>query len=300
MKFLLTTYLTMSGCLLLGLSLQGQQLLANVESELSATETFNQKAAEISLEEALELTADHYKVFFSYYPNVIRPYSTTLPEVEVLTLEEALRRMLRNTKLSFQYTGERQLVIATKAAIRKLPAYVPANSESTHLTKTNISPPKQMAEARQAGTARLQPGSRMIALPVATVRGRVTDIDGLPMIGLSVQVKNDLGSGTVTDVNGNYSLSLPSLAASLIFSYTGYEAQTVNIGNREVVDVTMAPASELLEEVVVIGYGTRSARDLTGAVSAIDAKDIEKSPNISPEAAIQGAPTRCVHIYPRR
>ena len=92
--------------------------------------TVNQNTVEISLEEALEFTADHYEVFFSYYPDIIRPYTTTLPEVEGATLEETLKRMLRNTKLSFQYTGERQLVIATKAKIRKLPAYVPARNDA--------------------------------------------------------------------------------------------------------------------------------------------------------------------------
>ena len=287
MKLILSLYLTVSACLLLAGNLRGQPGLASIEGAPGTRIESTQKTVEVSLEEALKVTADYYEVFFNYYPDIIRPYTTALPEVKRMTLEQTLARMLRNTNLGFQYTGERQLVIATKSDINKLPAYLQVD-DSPVTDYVSSATTKPNATDRKSGTAKLQPEIRTITVPVATVSGRVTDDEGIPMIGVSVQLKDNLGTGTATDFDGNYSLALPSLAVSLVFSYTGYETQTVAVGNREVVDVTLAAASELLDEVVVIGYGTRSARDLTGAVSAVDAKAIEKSPNISPEAAIQG------------
>lgn len=130
--------------------------------------------------------------------------------------------------------------------------------------------------------------SRKDQTPVATITGKVTDEAGLELIGVAIQPTEALGSGTVTDVDGNYSLSVDDLQGSLRFSYTGYETKVVEINNRTVINVEMASSNTILEEVVVIGYGTREARDLTGAISTVGADEIEKSPSVSPEAAIQG------------
>ena len=99
------------------------------------------------------------------------------------------------------------------------------------------------------------------------VSGTVLDELGQPVIGATVRVKNDQTLGTITDIDGKYSISV-SEKATLIFSFVGYRTEEVNVKGRKVINVTLSENSQLLEETVVIGYGSVKKRDLTGAVSS--------------------------------
>ena len=87
-----------------------------------------------------------------------------------------------------------------------------------------------------------------------TVRGKVTDSRGEPVIGATVMLSSNQTVGTQTDLGGNYSISVPS-NASLTYSCVGYATQTVARAGRSVIDVVLAEDTEFLEETVVIGYG---------------------------------------------
>lgn len=120
-----------------------------------------------------------------------------------------------------------------------------------------------------------------------TFSGRVTDsATNTGIAGVSITAKGIKG-GTVTDANGNYKISVPQ-GSVLTFSSVNYTARDIQTGSEPVIDIVLAPASSELNEVVVIGYGTRRRKDLTGAVSTVDAKDITKSTAMSPELAMQG------------
>src|SRR5689334_695214 len=100
------------------------------------------------------------------------------------------------------------------------------------------------------------------------VKGRVTDPGGSGIPGVSVSVKGEtLGTSTGTD--GSYSLTVPSGATTLIFSAVGFGTQEVPINKRTQVNAMLQSTSTNLNEVVVIGYGTRQKKDLTGSVTAI-------------------------------
>lgn len=118
------------------------------------------------------------------------------------------------------------------------------------------------------------------------ISGTVTG-DGEPLIGVSVQVPGTT-SGTITDIDGSYSLSAPAEADSLIFSYVGYTSQTIPIGGRTQIDVELFEATELLSEVVVIGYGIQRKSDLTGSVSVLETEDIVDIPTQSLGQSLQG------------
>ena len=133
----------------------------------------------------------------------------------------------------------------------------------------------------------------IVMLPVSvfaqtnqTITGTVIDENGEPLIGASVKVVG-FPTGAATDLDGQFSLSLPTGAKQLTFSYVGYKNQTVDITSN-VVNVTMEPNSEALEEVVVIGYGVRKKDDLTGAVSSVSEKDFNKGVISSPEELVNG------------
>ena len=120
-----------------------------------------------------------------------------------------------------------------------------------------------------------------------TFSGKVTDsATNTGIAGVSVTAKGIKG-GTATDVNGNFRISVPQ-GAVLSFSSVNYATLEVPTGSNPVINIVLTPSSSQLNEVVVIGYGTRKKKDLTGAVSTVDAKAIEKSTSMTPELALQG------------
>lgn len=120
-----------------------------------------------------------------------------------------------------------------------------------------------------------------------TVTGKVTDPNGQPLPGATVMIKGT-SIGTITDADGNYSLRNVPDDATLVFSFVGMQTQEINVGNRTRIDVTMQEEAVALQEVVAIGYGTRTRKDITSAVSNISSETISKTIAMSPENAMQG------------
>lgn len=124
-----------------------------------------------------------------------------------------------------------------------------------------------------------QAGSRAIT-------GIVLDENNEPMVGVTVIVPGTT-TGTATDINGGFSLVIPATATELEFSYIGYESMIVPVtGNR--VEVRMSPDINVMDELVVIGYGTRRRGDLTGAISSVSEKDFNQGMISSPEQLVNG------------
>lgn len=108
-----------------------------------------------------------------------------------------------------------------------------------------------------------------------TVTGTITSAeDGEPLPGVSVLIKGT-STGTSTDLDGNFRLTVPDRDAVLVTSFIGFETTEIPVGNQSIINIAMQPDLEQLEEVVVVGYGTQVRRDLTGAVSSVKAKDLE-------------------------
>lgn len=121
-----------------------------------------------------------------------------------------------------------------------------------------------------------------------TITGKVTaEDDGSPIPGATVMVKGTT-NGTVTDINGNYSLNVADPNAVMIFSYVGYLTEEVAINNRSVVDISLMMDITELSELVVVGYGTQSERTVTGAISTLSADKIESKPVANIGSALQG------------
>jgi TonB-linked SusC/RagA family outer membrane protein len=131
------------------------------------------------------------------------------------------------------------------------------------------------------------PGSQLLNI---TITGNVKDDNGQPLPGVSVALTGT-STGTVTDINGNYKLSVPDNAASgsLTFSFIGFAKQQVVIGNRTVINVSLkTDAATALNEVVVVGYGTQKRATVNGAISVVGSKDIGDKPVLNPVQALQG------------
>lgn len=119
-----------------------------------------------------------------------------------------------------------------------------------------------------------------------TISGTVLDSAGEPVIGANV-VQQGTTNGAVTDLNGKFSLNVPK-GSILLVSYIGYTDQNVTVSGNQPIIITLKDNTELLDEVVVIGYGTMKKSDLTGAVGSVGSKDIRNSPASNIGQALQG------------
>ena len=112
------------------------------------------------------------------------------------------------------------------------------------------------------------------ALAQGVVKGTVSDESGEPIIGATVKVQGS-NEGAITDFDGNYSVKAAS-NATLSFSYVGYVTQTVNVGGKSTINVTMVEDNTTLNDVVVIGYGTMKKKLVTGATVQVKGDEIAK------------------------
>lgn len=121
------------------------------------------------------------------------------------------------------------------------------------------------------------------------ITGKVSDAQQLPIAGVSVVVKGT-AVGTITDVSGNYSLSLPKNIERpvLVFSFIGYETQTIPVQNRTSIQITLKETAESIDEVVVIGYGAVRKSDLTGSVSSVKVDEKDAAKNVGVDKLLQG------------
>lgn len=121
-----------------------------------------------------------------------------------------------------------------------------------------------------------------------TVTGRVTDQrDNKPLEGASVQIKGT-STGTTTDENGNYTIAVPGPETVLVITYTGLGSREITVGNQTTVNVEFTPTTTSLDEVVVIGYGTRRKSDLTGAVGSVRGAQLQERAAPSLNQALAG------------
>ena len=120
-----------------------------------------------------------------------------------------------------------------------------------------------------------------------TVTGKVVDSEGDPLPGVNIVVQGTT-TGAVSDLNGNYTVTVPNEKATLVFSFVGYLTEEVSVNGQSNIDLTLVEDVQSLEEVVVIGYGAVKKSDLTGSVTQVKSEDIAAYPATAATQAIQG------------
>ncbi len=121
-----------------------------------------------------------------------------------------------------------------------------------------------------------------------SVKGKVTDAqNNEPLIGVTVAIKGTI-IGTLTDINGDYTLSVPGESNTLLFSFIGYVPKEIVVGNQRVINLSLETDVLRLEEVVVIGYGTAKKSDLTGSVVSVRAEDFKTKPMVQMSEMLSG------------
>ena len=126
-----------------------------------------------------------------------------------------------------------------------------------------------------------------VAFAQGKVSGTVVDDTGEAIIGASVVVKGT-GNGTVTDIDGNYTILNVPQGATLVFSYVGYRTQNITVAGNSQINVTMVEDKQSLDEVVVVGYGVQRKSDVTGALTRVNEKELNSKPVSNAFEALQG------------
>jgi TonB-linked SusC/RagA family outer membrane protein len=127
---------------------------------------------------------------------------------------------------------------------------------------------------------------KIVAAVDVTVTGIVTDTNGQPIPGATISIPGTT-TGTATDLVGRYALTVPE-GSTLVFSFIGYETQSIVVGTRTVVDVVLKEDLASLDEVVVVGYGTQKKSDLTGAISSVSSEKLNAFPTTNVLQALAG------------
>lgn len=239
---------------------------------------------ELELQEALQKLTDKYQVYFTYDKSLIQNIVVEYHEGKT-SIEEELSSLLHGTDLQFRIF-ENQYVIIYKLddqGIRSL------KSMMNHFekiiaedTRHSLIPTPKLPLRKFFDNPYREPRGLIL-----NVEGVVVNSDGEPLIGVNVQVKGT-NQGTATDFEGRFALEDINENDVLVFSYIGYQTVEIPIDARTYIEVILIDDSELLDEVVIVGYGSQRKSDLTGSVSSIRGDDITRIPTQRADQAIQG------------
>ncbi|WP_373513857.1 SusC/RagA family TonB-linked outer membrane protein [Persicitalea sp.] len=231
----------------------------------------------VSLKEALGTLKAHYGVDIVFADRTVELFRVSADVLDYqLTIEKNLSNVLRASGLKFKRMKNGSFaILGVKAAERPAePAQSPANSS-----------------ANTGATSQFQESNLLAAaIPAALDRkitGQVNDEKGEALPGVSVILKGKT-RGTTTDQNGAFSLEIEEDSDVLIFSYVGYRSREVEVGNRSNFSIILEIDDKLLNEVVVVGYGSQKRAELTSAVSSVKGKDLENIPLASVDNLLQG------------
>lgn len=205
--------------------------------------------------------------------------------IDRLPLKEALVEVERQSGYSFFCSSllpDQDAVVSVKAEDASIGYVMDKLLEGLNVSY-ELKPDFQIVLIEKPQTEKIhssKPVSRKLS-------GKVVDASGMPVIGAGVMVEGT-GTGTVTDVDGSYSLDSVSENTVLEFSCMGYQSVKVEVGNKKVLDVTLREDAQFLEEVVVVGYGTQKKVNLTGSVSMVSSDEILARPISSMTSGLQG------------
>lgn len=240
----------------------------------------------IPLTRALSILSQEFDIYFSYDIEVLKNYTVTKRATEEQNIDSVLEKLLQSTDLTFKKVSAQNYVIfkPTKKRISK--------------NDTSLTPPiKQDTRQLEFVENQIQTLSetKQDIIPVQhlstakyPINGNIVDENNTPLIGVTILVEGKSGAGTVTDVNGAFTINVSDENAVLIISYIGYQTEEVEVGGRSQINITMTPDLQTLDEVIVVGFGTQKKRFTTGAISKVDGEDLKNAPQTTVEGALQG------------
>ncbi len=208
-------------------------------------------------------------------------------DLENASLAEAFKEIEAKTDFKFSYEKKdlgRKVKIKLKSSRQSVADILLQVSRLAHLKFKQVNNSINVSRMQGESTLRYE----VEIQPAIQVSGKVTtETDRIGLPGVNVLVKNT-PIGTVTDVDGNYSINVPNEDDILVFSSIGFIAQEIGVNGRTTIDVALTEDVKSLEEVVVVGYGTQKRANVTGAVSTVTGEAIAQRPVTNTASALQG------------
>jgi TonB-linked SusC/RagA family outer membrane protein len=227
-------------------------LAINVQaSTYSESVKFDLKLNKVSLKEVFQTITEQSEFKFIYNNDLVNDKHKVSVNTEGARVEEILNQILPQFNLEYRVVDKQVIIFPVEE--------------------------KTKSESISASNAQQQ----------KTVTGKVVDDKGSPLPGVAVVVKGTT-VGAVTDIDGNYSLTVPASAETLVFSFIGMKTQEIAIGNQTAINITLASDVTDLDEVVVVGYGTQKRANVVGSVTTVNGEKLAAVPAMNVSNAISG------------
>jgi len=223
-------------------------------TSLSQTTKLSLHLKNVPVQEMISQIEDQSEFYFLYQDDVFRKDQKITIQVNDASVESILQQAADQASIQYRII-DRQIVLMPMGET-ELPAALRGQINNQQTQKKDVS-------------------------------GTVTDTKGASLPGVSIVIKGTT-QGTITDINGKFHLLVPSSAKKLAFSFVGMKAQEIEIGNQNLINVTLEDEAVGVDEVVVVGYGTQKKINLTGAVQNITSKDLIKRSASNTSVALQG------------
>ncbi len=233
-------------------------------NETSAQEMLDRQITvnvkDVSLKTALDKIEAAAQIQFSYSRNIINLNQIVTCTAKSETLAKVLQRLLKPLSIDYQVVNDQVLLYQSK----------------------------KKRSNRYESVESVTIAEKELTIKYVAFQGRVlSSLTGQGLPGVSVSVKNT-NLGTTTDANGSFALDLPNQNAVLVLSYVGYLSQEVAVNNQSFLEIRLEQDIQSQDEVVVVGYGTQRARNVTGAMGRIGTKEIKQVAVIGLDQALQG------------
>ena len=236
------------------------------------------QAEKVSLKQLLGELEHLYDVKFAFDERLVQDKFVNPEEIEKKELNQVLTQVLQPLRLQFMQLTEKHYVIKKVAD--------EAGQDLLKIDKQGINTPPSVP--RQISPQRLSQFQQSIQLLEKTISGTVTDGEtGESLPGVNILAKGTT-TGTVTDAEGFYRLTVSDNVNTLVFSSIGFLTQEVEIGDRTDIDIALSPDVQSLQEVVVIGYGTVKRSNVTGSVISVAPEELREVPSTNVMEALQG------------
>lgn len=277
---------TMVSCLwflFISTNLQSQQI-ASIEPHL---EFDISDPAGIPLSEVLFQLSEKYAVYFSYDVDIVQDYQITKQIDNQNNVINELKELLSGTDLKFEKVGQNNYVIFKSSQVEK-------EKRTARSIKKERETIRKLEKSAHENVSRVSTRSLDVVAPdgfkqlAVFINGTVFDENGEPLIGVSISMKNNPAIGTISDIDGTFSLELPTNNEVLIFSYIGYKTQEVEVKDEKEITIIMVQDLQTLDEVVVVGFGTQKKRFTTGAISKVNSEELKNATQTTVESALQG------------
>ncbi len=262
------------------LSLKKSSLFALTDASAPSSDVQNSQQT-YQLKNLLNQLEDTYQIHFAYDELLIR--DVTVNENVAIGSEENVEKLLDELlkPLDLDYTRVNGVYVLRKRdqPEQSLPAISPGDSQ----TREKADPASKHLETMEKRIYQ-----QLAEIVEQTISGKVTDGetgDALP--GVNVLAKGTT-SGTVTDIEGNFRLTVEDNVTTLVFSSIGYTTEEVQINGRSTINLALMPDIQSLSEVVVVGYGTQQKKDVTGSIASVKLDEVKNMAVASPDALLQG------------